>query len=164
MGDVGVSYRGDDVFVATFGPILITYVRGPVDMAYLAAAHRAGRALGAATPGGIGSLTLIPSAMPIPEGAVREQASRNTREANAWVAAGATVIAGEGFVASAKRSVLTAMTLFSGGPPRRVFDEPIAAIDWLGARLGQSHGALEPLREWSLRAMSDDYQALLRTG
>lgn len=159
-----MTYRAGDVAVATFGPILITYVRGPIDLAYLAAAKQAGRSLGAATPGGIGSLTLIPAAMPIPEGRVREQASRDTKEANAWVAAGATVLGGEGFIASAKRSVLTAMTLFAGGPPRRVFDTSTGAIDWLGERLRAQRATLDPLREWSLRMMGDDYRELLRAG
>jgi hypothetical protein len=102
--------------------------------------------------------------MPIPEGRVREQASRNTKEADQWVTAGATVIAGEGFIASAKRSVLVAITIFSGGPPRRVFAEPQPALDWLAGLLGLPPRALDPLAEWSRLSMADDYRELLRTG
>ena len=163
-GRVELTYVDREMAVGVFGPVLITYVRGSLDLEYLAAAHRIGRALAARHPGGIGSLTLVPSAVPIPEGRVREQASRNTKEADQWVAAGATVIAGEGFLASAKRSVLVAMTIFSGGPPRRVFAEPQSANDWLAGRLGLPPRALDPLAEWSRLSMADDYRELLRTG
>jgi hypothetical protein len=163
-GRVELTYVASDMAVGVFGPVLITYVRGSLDLAYLAAADRTGRALAARHPAGIASLTLVPSAMPIPEGRVRQQASRSTKESDQWVTAGATVIAGEGFIASAKRSVLVAMTIFSGGPPRRVFAEPQPAIDWLAVRLDLSPHALDPLAEWSRLSMADDYRELLRAG
>lgn len=159
MGEsVAIDYARSDLAVARFDRILVTFVRGPVTLEYLDAAHRSGRALARKNGGGIGSLTLVPAGASIPGEAERERARKHTREADTWVRAGATVVGGRGFVASAMRSALVTITLFTGGPPRRVFSDVETAIAWLAEQIGESEASLQPLLQWSEVAMGDDYQ------
>ncbi len=156
MERVQVVHSNNGLAVAVYERVLITYVRGPATLAYLAVCHREGRKLGKRFPKGIASLVLLPDGVAIPDAAVRKQAQVNTHEANEWVGAGATVVAGTGFSAAAVRSVVTAMTVFSSGPPRRVFSATEPAIAWLGRRLMIDDELLQPLVRWSEVAMGPD--------
>lgn len=144
---IEVTYETDELVVATCGRFLITLVAGTVTLEYLAEAHSAGRALGERFPGQVASLTLTSPDVQIPEAEVREDASRKTKEANTWVGAGATVVSGVGFKASAARSVLTAITVFSRHPPRKVFGDAPSAVDWLVDTVGGAE-ARAPLLAW----------------
>lgn len=75
------------------------------------------------------------------------------RPSEARVLAGAYVVGGEGFAASAKRSVLTAMSLVGSGAPRRAFSEPSAAALWLAGELGCDASALAAAAEWCEREL-----------
>ena len=67
----------------------------------------------------------------------------------------ANVVHGEGFTASVIRSVLTAMTLLSGGPPRRTFSEVRPAMDWLATRMAVTPADLAPVTQWSERTLRE---------
>ena len=145
---VNVTYDEGGLIVATCERVLVTLIAGPLRTAFLEEAHRVGRELGNEYPGGIGSLTLTTPNVELPDGAARSLTARMTKESNDWVKAGATVVTGRGFKASAARSVLTAITLVgSRKPPRKVFDDGPAAVDWLTAEVGGQR-ARAALRLW----------------
>ena len=142
-----VPYQSDGLVVAVCDRILVTSVTSEITLEFLEEAFRAGRELG--TRGlPVGSLTLTSANIPIPSGEVRQRASEHTKLSNAWVGAGATVIGGTGFRTSVMRSMLTAMTLFSGGPPRRVFRDNGAALGWLAEEVKLPPAPRHALRIW----------------
>lgn len=149
---VSVVYDRDGLTVARFDRVLITLVNGPITLAYLDAAHDAGRTMKGLHAGGIASLTIIPGSVPIPDDVARQRASKYTKEADTWVCAGATVVGAAGFTGSVMRSVLVAMTLFQGGPPRRVFSAADAAVAWLAPHVGMALATQRPLLDWCATA------------
>lgn len=153
-----VSFATDDLAVARCGRVNITLVRGAIDAEFLDASMREGRAMARQYPEGIASLTLLMSGVPIPDEALRAQSARYAEESSAWLRAGASVVKGDGFGASMARSFLTAVTLFTSGPPRRTFSQPSAALVWLGGIGIPTPPALLP---WCEQALSDAYREVL---
>ena len=153
--EVHVVYAQGGLTVATFDRMCITAICGPVTSEFLRVSSEAGLKLTRARGDKIVSLTILRGDAPIPEAALREESARRARAANAWVSSGANVVLGEGFTASVIRSVLTAMTLLSGGPPRRTFSEVRPAMDWLATRMGVTPTDLAPVTEWSERTLRD---------
>jgi hypothetical protein len=156
---VTVTFATDDLAVARCGMFNVTLVRGAITSEFLDASMREGKAMARRYPNGIASLTLVMHGVPIPNEALRAQSAQAARDSQAWVRAGASVVKGDGFGASVVRSFLTAVTLFSSGPPRRTFSEAATAVTWLS----NVHGAPAPpgLLAWSERALSDSYRELL---
>lgn len=146
--------HGGALVIATCGPVLVTVARGAVTKHYLEEALEAGRALGRQYPRAVGSLTLTTVEVPLPEPAIRELATRVSRESDAWVRAATTVVDGEGFKASVIRSLLVTMTIFQGGAPRRVFSAHAPAIDWLTRTLPLEGAASGAIREWADEALA----------
>ena len=70
---------------------------------------------------------------------------------------------GEGFTASAIRSVLTATTLLSS-TPRRTFAQPAPAVEWLAKQLGVPALDFAPVVTWSERASEDPLGRILSGG
>src|SRR5262249_19207414 len=87
-----------------------------------------------------------------PDGPVRQRARQSARESNEWIAAGATVVVGEGFRASTIRSVVLAVTFFTAGPPRKVFGDIRRGVTWLSERC-PPEAEIEPLIKWSEAVM-----------
>jgi hypothetical protein len=153
--EVSVVYQRDGLRVATFGPLCITSIRGPITTDFFREANAAGVALARRHRGKIGALDLVSSDAPMPSAELRAQAAKLTQASSERVAAGASVVVGEGFKASAVRSVLTAVTLLGSGAPRRTFAQPGPALEWLAKQLGVGAGDLAPALEWSERTLRD---------
>ncbi len=153
---VVVVYARDGLRVATFGSICLTVVCSPLTSEYLREAHRAGRDLSRAKRAQITSLTLVRTGVPLPDAALRAEASKVTRESSQWISAAANVVHGEGFAASAMRSVITAMNLLGGGPPRRTFAQPSVAVAWLAERMAVQPSELAPVVTWSEDVLRDE--------
>lgn len=156
---VTVSFATEELAVARCGMVNITLIRGAISAEFLDASMREGRAMSRRYPDGIASLTLLVAGVPIPNEALRTQSAKAAKESQAWLRAGASVVGGDGFGASVARSFLTAVTLFTSGPPRRTFSEPSAALTWL-TRVG--YPPPPALLPWAERALSHDYRELLR--
>lgn len=103
------------------------------NMESLAAFGQRSRAFCAAHPEGFSSVhVMIPGGTAMPTSEVRAELSRIINESAPHVAAGAALIAGDGFWASALRGLVTALTLLmprSLAPRIYAQQEPLA--DWL---------------------------------
>jgi hypothetical protein len=152
-GVIEQGYVRDGLAVATFDRICMTSITSSITSEYLREANRAGAELSRRTGGKIFSLTLLRSDAPLPDAALRDEASRISKASNQRVAAAAHVVHGEGFAASTMRSVLTAMTFLSGGAPRRTFAKSGPALDWLANHMTVPPSDLAPVLEWSERAL-----------
>jgi len=149
---VEIVYERGGLSVATFKSLCMTAICGPITSAFLREASVTGAALARRTRGKIGALDLVTTAVPLPNAELRAEAAKLSRASNERVAAGANVVHGEGFTASAIRSVLTATTLLSS-TPRRTFAQPAPAVEWLAKQLGVPVLDLAPAVEWSERVL-----------
>lgn len=140
--------------VAQCDRVLLTYYTGKAPLEYLDVAQRAGRALGAAHPKRVLSLTLIVGGATIPAADFRAKAETNMRESDAWIQAGAMVIGGTGFWTSAARSVITGFINVSSGPAHRAFGDVPSALSFLRTKGGLSAEAIEVLTPWAQRVMA----------
>ena len=154
MSTVHTVFQEGPNVVAVCERVLVTYAGGEIGVPYLDAATDAGRALGRRFPRSVGSLTLVPRPMTLPDDDVRAAARRQMRESNAWVKAAATVIAGGGFWNAAARGALTGINFLSrGGPERRVYDRTDEAIEWLRVCLDLPAPVAATVRLWADEAM-----------
>jgi hypothetical protein len=113
-------------------------VHGEITMPDLLAAHREHLDLIASGKNNTCVLTIAQANAPIPSGDVREASGRLMRELTPHLLAGATVIEGGGFWASAVRSFLTAVYFVAKQPcPTKAFARIDEAAQWLGPRVGQ---------------------------
>jgi hypothetical protein len=149
MSAVVVVYENEGLRVATFGLLCMTSVRGPITSEFVHQANAAGIALARRTGSKIGALDLVSSDVPLPDAALRSEAAKLAERSSERLAAGASVVLGEGFKASAVRSLLTAMTFLGRGAPRRTFARPGPAIDWLAPHLGVAPRDLGLALAWS---------------
>src|SRR6187551_1065657 len=101
---VVITYERDGLWVATFDRICMTAICGPVTSEFLRHANAAGAAVAERTGRKIGAIDVIGAHSPIPSAELRAEAAALTRDTDERVAAGVYLVAGEGFVASAKRS------------------------------------------------------------
>jgi hypothetical protein len=126
------------ITVGVFANVYIMRVHGEVLMDDLLAAHKQHLALIAGGRESTGVLTIAQANAPIPKADVREASGRLMRELTPHLLAGATVIEGGGFWASAVRSFLTAVYFVARQPcPTKAFGRVEEAAAWLGARVGQ---------------------------
>jgi hypothetical protein len=149
-----VQVFGEELAVAVYGRCVITVIRGPVTVDFLNGAFEAGSRLKEKWRSPIGSLTMVSREATLPDGPARRRARQTTGESNAWIAAGATVVVGEGFRASTIRSIVLAVTVFTAGPPRKVFSDIRRGVTWLYQR-SPPQAELEPLVQWSEAVMGD---------
>lgn len=150
MSEVQLAFEQGDMCIATCGGVLVTCVgESGVSLEFLEAAREAGRSLGTQYPNGIGSLTFVQPIVTLPPAEIRAAAAALTEASNAWVSAGATLVQGSGFRTAAVRSVLTAITLFEKGPPRKVFDDPRRATAWLLEQVDAPEQTGEAIIAWA---------------
>lgn len=121
----------DGHVLALYGPVVVNVYAGPMTEASFAESMAAGKARASEVPA-LGVLTVIEPSMPLPDAETRAQARRATEVGAAFVHAGALVLAGEGFWASAMRSAYTALRwLAPEAYPERVFASVDEAARWL---------------------------------
>lgn len=140
--------------VATCDRVLITVYTRRAPLAYLDAAQEAGRALGKLHPKRVLSFTLAVDGAGLPAADFRAKAEVNMRESDAWVQAGAMVIGGSGFWASAARSVITGFIRVSSGPTHRAFGDAASALTFLSTVGGLSPEVADSLRPWAEEVMN----------
>ena len=133
-----IALQTASMTIGTFGNVYIMRVHGEITMPDLLAAHREHLALiGQGNPSTC-VLTVAQYNSPIPNAEVREASGRLMRELTPHLLAGATVIEGGGFWASAVRSFLTAVYFVAKQPcPTKAFARIDEAAQWLGPRVGQ---------------------------
>jgi hypothetical protein len=149
-----IEYERGSLMVVRWERVIVTFVHGVPDLPFLESALQLARRMAVRDAGRLGSLTLAtPSSRP-PEGPARELAKDFTREAGELIRARATVITGQGFVASVARSYVTMVTSFSRGPAQKVFSEPEAAVMWLGALLEMTPASCHGLSQWCDSALA----------
>lgn len=139
--------------VATCDRVLVTVYASQAPLGYLDLAQRTGKALGKVHPHRVLSLTLAAGGAVIPSSEFRKKAEVNMRESDQWVQAGAMVIGGTGFWASAARSVITGFINVSSGPTHRAFGDVPAALSYLSEKGGLSPEQATALGPWCLRVM-----------
>jgi hypothetical protein len=139
--------------VATCDRVLLTIYASHAPLDYLDLAQRTGKALGKAHPKLVLSLTLAPGGAAIPTAEFRNKAESNMRESDQWILAGAMVIGGTGFWASAARSVITGFINVSSGPHHRAFGDVAAALGFLTQKGGLTADLASVLGPFSLRVM-----------
>jgi hypothetical protein len=133
-----IALQTPSMTIGTFGNVYIMRVHGEITMSDLLAAHREHLALIASGKPSTCVLTIAQYNSPIPNAEVREASGRLMRELTPHLLAGATVIEGGGFWASAVRSFLTAVYFVARQPcPTKAFARVEEASQWLGPRVGQ---------------------------
>jgi len=86
--------------------------------------------------GGFGSVSIAMPHSPFPDDAARKYAAERMRERDPHVLGAAVILEADGFVASAGRAVLTAMTTLSGRRAKtELFRDGEAAALWLSPKL-----------------------------
>ena len=124
--------------IGIFANVYFMRVHGEITMPDLLAAHREHLALIASGKTSTCVFTIAQANAPIPSADVREASGRLMRELTPHLLAGATVIEGGGFWASAVRSFLTAVYFVAKQPcPTKAFARVEEAAQWLGPRVGQ---------------------------
>ncbi|MFO0684393.1 MAG: hypothetical protein U0234_20235 [Sandaracinus sp.] len=140
--------------VAKCDRVLITVYTRRAPLAYLDVAQEAGRALGKTYPKRVLSFTLAVDGAGLPASDFRAKAETNMRESDAWIQAGAMVIGGSGFWASAARSVITGFIRVSSGPTHRAFGDVPGALSFLETVGGLSPEVSAALRPWATEVMN----------
>jgi hypothetical protein len=125
----------ENLWVGHFGHVCIAYARGATDAALITDVGRGFNILAKKVPEGIALLMIIGEGSPAPMGEVREGAIKlfssfepNLKALGGW-------IEGEGFIAAAKRSVLTILIQrLIRNKPVKTFAQIAQATDWLEAQ------------------------------
>ena len=131
-----LAYRSDVLTVGTSGNLYVMHIHGRLTMDELQASYNAHLALIKIAPS-TGVLTIADENVPIPGADVRQASSRMMSELRPHLMAGATVVSGDGFWASASRSFLTAVYVVAKQPcPTKAFASIGDASGWLGAKIG----------------------------
>jgi hypothetical protein len=132
-----LALRSDVVTVGTFRNLYVMHIHGRITMDELMASHRVHLDIIAQGYASTGVLTLADENVPIPGSDVRAASSRLMRELTPHLQAGATVVGGDGFWASAVRSFLTAVYVVAKQPcPTKAFASVQDASVWMAPRLG----------------------------
>jgi hypothetical protein len=132
-----LALRSDVMTVGTFRNLYVMHIHGRITMDELMASHRVHLELIQRGEPHTGVLTLADENVPIPGSDVRSASSRLMRELVPHLVAGATVVGGDGFWASAVRSFLTAVYVVAKQPcPTKAFASVQDASGWLSPRLG----------------------------
>jgi hypothetical protein len=127
--------------VGSYGPVHLVAYHDTPSIATLRASDRLHGALRKRYPGNTAILTWIAAGLKLPEKEVREVASDLFRRVAREIRCSATVVAGEGFWASAARSVLTGIQILSRTPcPARAFGRVGEASAWLVPHLVDPSG------------------------
>lgn len=138
-----IVYIDEHHCTALVGNVLVSYSTAEPTRGYLEnwIAHAK---LVAKQHGRIGGLVVIDRHAKPPSDAIRVEMDEALKSLGGHVAAMAHVIEGEGFLAAAKRSALTMLTLLARlSFPVKIFAEPLAAAAWLVGQLGSSRRVVE---------------------
>jgi hypothetical protein len=156
MGAPRVVLRTDALTVGTFENVYIMRIQGCIQMDDLMASHQAHLDLIASGHRSTAVLAIARANVPIPDADVRDASSRLMRELSPHLLAGATVIDGGGFWASAVRSFLTAVYFVARQPcPTKAFASVPEAADWLGPRAQQIPSQLVGAAEIVVRTSNE---------
>jgi hypothetical protein len=132
-----LAYRSDVITVGTSGNLYVMHIHGRLTMEELQASYVTHKELIASGAASTGVLTIADENVPIPGSDVRQASSRMMSELSPHLLAGATVVSGDGFWASASRSFLTAVYVVAKQPcPTKAFASIADASGWLGPRIG----------------------------
>jgi hypothetical protein len=134
--DVTRIAASQDWFVATFRNVMVLHVRRAPDEGFLQAAHEAHRALVASSDAGYGVAVLVERGTGLPSAHIRRRAVALRESTHAFLRAQVVLLAGDRFVDSAVRAVVSGISLLAGSrvPMRMVHSEDEAAR-FLAARM-----------------------------
>lgn len=140
-GEIVERYRSNTTQLCSCDNILLAFAREAPGEADLAALSSQGMALAARWPAGIGfMLCVLPSCKP-PQPEVRSRMVAALKTIAPPTKAMSCVILGEGFLASAKRSVFAALTLaLRPGYPIKVFNDVSVGVQWLASHVDGCDG------------------------
>jgi hypothetical protein len=151
-----VKLRTAALTVGTFRNVYIMRIHGCIEMEDLLASHQVHLDLIASGARSTGVLAIAKANVPIPDAEVRDASSRLMRELSPYLLAGATVIDGGGFWASAVRSFLTAVYFVAKQPcPTKAFGSVEEACEWLGPRVSQIPSQLVGASQLVLQGSAD---------
>lgn len=121
-----------DVRVGSYGPVHLVAYHSTPSVTNLRTSDRLHRTLRQRYPGRTAVLSWVAAGLKMPDKEVRDFASGLFRDVARDIRCSATVIAGEGFWASAARSVLTGIQILSRSPcPNRAFGKIDEAAVWM---------------------------------
>jgi hypothetical protein len=130
-----------DYCIATWNAILILIWRAETTLDAVVAVRRELDALGRVFPSGIGLLTIVEQAAPVPPGEVRSALARVLADYGASIRHSAVVHEGSGFRAAAIRGVVTGLTMLARPPyPHKVFAAIEEGCAWLAHGLATRAG------------------------
>jgi hypothetical protein len=122
----------ENLWIAHYGHVCIIYPRGHTDAALITDVGRGVNILHKKVPTGIGLLMLIGLGSPPPAGEDRSAAMKMFGDFEPKLKAMCSWVEGEGFVAAAKRSVLTLlMSRALRTKPVKGFSQIAQATDWM---------------------------------
>lgn len=118
--------------IGCFGPVHMVIYRRTPTVADLHLSDRHHRALREAFPGGTALLTYIFHRLEMPPAEVRQLGAQMLREVAPLIRCSATVVEGDGFMASTARAVLSGIQLLSRTPcPSKLFSTVDDAATWI---------------------------------
>ena len=125
-----------DYCIATWSSVLVLIWRVNTTMDAVAAVRHEIEALGRAHPQGIGLLTIVEQAAPVPSSEARNGLARTLADFGKIIRHSAVVHEGSGFRAAAIRGVVTGLTMLARPPyPHKVFSTLDSAALWLASGL-----------------------------
>jgi hypothetical protein len=121
-----------DIRVGNYGPVHLVAYHGTPTVTTLRTSERYHRLLRGRFPRGTAILSWVAGGLKMPDKDVRDVGSELFKAVAPQIWCSATVIPGEGFWASAARSVLTGIQILSRSPcPDRAFGKIDEAVAWM---------------------------------
>lgn len=146
--------RNDDYVLASWQQIFAVVWRRETTLAAALALHRQCLAFATKHPRGIGLLTIVSTAAPMPASSARQQIADFLAQGSGYIKCSAVVMEGTGFRAAAVRSVVTGLTLLAKQAyPHRVCSAP-DAVSLLSQAPPDASG--RPIDPRALRAAIDE--------
>jgi len=131
---VHFEHRDAHGLVATFRNVVLVVVHDALTIDLLSASVRANRNIAPKHPAGVASLTTVSMGIRFPSAAERAVASEAIAAVRDSVRCAAQHISGDGFWASAARSIVTAIEMIRPDDrPRRTFTSLPDATQWIAS-------------------------------
>lgn len=141
------------------GSVVLVYSVDEPDSAYMERNASAMRRYATQYPAGLGCMVLVPEAAKPPSEEARSAIRAGYVAMKSFMRAGVLVFEGQGFAASAKRSVVTLLNLAAPLPfPVKVASTPLEAAQKLAGLLGEA--LLPPIEPQQLAAAMEEIRSV----
>jgi hypothetical protein len=146
FGHISVRWAAEDGIVAVRGPVLVVNYRGAITHAVMQATEIAQREIVSTQGGQCLMLSVVEGNLPLPDDTARTKIITHFKTVSAKNTAFATVMLGDGFWASAARSIMSTFNLVVRAPCPSLTCGDVAA----GAKFLATHANANNLVDASL--------------